>query len=248
MADGELINPEDFGLHEEPTKPPSRWMRTGSSRPEMTDAEKIAAISTLEPREKRWGYIVTGIQGAVGTLLSVIVLTHRPYTTSYSKVGKNGTCPLPFFPNPDHHATAAQKCVYQAQWSNTSVGVFIGSMVLLTAFLFLTTRRGRRSLAIVAGVLSALAMFSTSILFVAPPAAYAAVLFIRSYKLQQETGGRAASLARNKSARDERIAARKQGRSATNKTSNKGSTAPSGPTANKRYTPKAPPKKSRPTS
>lgn len=224
---------------------------SGASRTEMTDNEKAVAIRQVDQLERRVGYLgaVLGIGIGLAAFLPFIVNPKKKFTSTITRSGKH--CLAPF------HAIAHNQCSGLITASRSHWVTELAIVVVFAAFLVVATRYGRRSLVAFALLFMGLALLDTSIIALLYVGA-GGWLLVRAYRVQKYGTTNAKEVAAIAAKQREE---RKAGRAPSEKSSARSSTgsAKSGknskgkkatppdtkprPEANKRYTPKTPPRK-----
>jgi len=212
----------------------SKWMRP-SRRPvqparERTEAEKIHQITNLDAREKKVGYVIAGLVFAILATVSIIGATHPGHNIITPAI--KGKCP------DSTYSLVKGYCYYVAPTRGFFLTV-LAIAIFMTGVIILTIRSGRRSMTLVAVLLMGFlnAVFFKNTLGLAY-LGYGAWLLITSYRLQRETGGRQAQIARATAQREQRQAERRRGGAPATTVAGRPA-----PPASKRYTPKQAPKK-----
>ncbi len=256
---------DELSAQTDPAPSGSRWMKppkAGQVKAELTDAEKINLIMHLDDREAKIGYALAVLAVVIGLLANVLLVPgHLSEAVVPIKVTPTaqGTCPTGSTLVKQSAETTATTSTHSA--SSTTKGelpkgdicvelrtrgeylVQLGISLLVAFGLWITARTRRRSRVILVTFMCALVFLASSTIFMLIYAVYGVYLLMRSSRLQRETGGRKAQAARLAEERQRKTAARRGGAKVA-------TTTPAGnpaPKANKRYTPKAPPKKRPPT-
>jgi hypothetical protein len=213
---------EESGDESPPRRSLSSFMKPRSSRP-TTDGELREQMRTLDPRERRYAFILV----PVGLLVTVLQL--RAYTTSIKvEKPKNGSCAFL------HGSSLVGKsCELPIVGHATDYKLIFVLGLVLCGVLLLGARRSMRTLVIFTAAFIGLFAGIPGILFLC----YAGWLVWRSWQLQRHGTKDSAEYRKLSAERNaERAAERRERRS------KKGSEEPTGRPqiqASKRYTPKS---------
>jgi hypothetical protein len=220
-----------------------------ASASSMSDENKARAIRQVDTLERRIGFLGAALAVVIGLVAFVPFISdpHKRFTGQIARIGKH--CP------PHFKAVAGNQCsglltASRSHWIEELVVV-----ILFAAFLAVATWYGRRSLVAFALLFGGLAVVSTtgSILGIAYIGA-GGWLMVRAYRVQKYGTTNAKEVAtivadqraERKAAGKTSGSSRSSSRTPTTSSKGKKSTPADGkprPQANKRYTPKTPPRK-----
>ncbi len=217
-------------------KPPPRASGQADEAP-LSDEERARRIKTLDPTERKVGTI-GAIVAAVAAVATTLPYVANPNTPIRHAAGKNHSCTAPF-----KYVASIHECsvVYpRSHW----VEVLLLMLVFALA-IFVSVRIGRRSALGFTALLTGLAYETQVGILGLPFLAGGGWLLIRSWRVQRYGTPTAKGAARaSRTAGSSTAASTQKAGSATRASGQAATTGPRrAPGPNKRYTPKAAPKK-----
>ena len=205
----------------------------------LTDDEKRSRIVTVDPLERKIGFAAAAFAAvaAIGTTVPYMV-SKIAVTTTTKPVGRHCPNGLTFI----SHGSAAATCrgIYPASHYAIDVGV----LLVMALAIYVTTRIGRRSALAFTSALTGVAF--GAIYLVVPFVLVAGWVMLRSWRTQRYGAANAKTARPGYTPPAGRGTSRRTRTSAAGKGTTRNGTGPGNrkpPEANKRYTPKSPPKK-----
>jgi hypothetical protein len=228
-----------------PSAKPTSGGRAEAPEEKLTGAELKAKVSQVDDRERKIGYAGAAL-GVVVSLASLVPYIVNPKLGAKTTRATSKTCPVNHDYRVVHHVA---ECVAVIS-SRSALLATLAVLLVFSIAIGVATRIGRRSFVAFAALMTGLAFFTVLPLFGVPYLAGGGWLLVRAWRAQQNGSPTA------KRPVDGNAGSRSASRTSGAKTSTTPASGKRGkggapkepvgkqaPTANKRYTPKAPPKK-----
>jgi len=227
---------------------PSSGGRTEEPHDELTGAAVKAKVSQIDDRERKIGYAGAAL-GVVVSLASLVPYIVNPKLGAKTTRATSKTCPLNHDYRVIHHVA---ECVAVIS-SRSALIATLAVLLVFSIAIGVAARIGRRSFVAFAALMTGLAFFTVLPLFGVPYLAGGGWLLVRAWRAQQygsptakrpidgSAGSRSASRTSGAKTSATPASGKRGGRGGRG--APKEPVGKQAPTANKRYTPKAPPKK-----
>jgi hypothetical protein len=217
----------------------------------LTDAEKKARITRIDPTERKLGYAAAALAGVIALITFVPFIDNPALQVHRSAKPTHGTtCPAGGY----HYQKSSHTCIANLTYSRSHWIIELAILLVFALAVYATTRIARRAALAFTTLMTGLALMTE----VTPVLAFPFIflggwLMIRAWRVQRygsPTAKNAAGASTTKSGTKSGTgSARPSGRTngarpaPRNRRNAKTPSGPVKPTASKRYTPKTPPRR-----